>query len=150
MPESYVIFTLNGEEYGIDIIKAQEILRIKGMVINKIPRVPEYISGIINLRGDVIPIMRLKKRFNLSISSEDEKRVIIVKDKKLTVGFLVDFIVEVLYVSEEEMIPPPDDIKLKCQYVDSVVCKGKRMVFILNVNKVIELGTEMETCSNLI
>ena len=144
MPGNYVIFTLNDEEYGIDIVKSQEILRVKGMVINKIPKVPEYISGIINLRGDVIPIMRLKKRFNLSISDENEKRVIIVKDKQLTIGFLVDFIVEVLYVSKEEMIPPPDDVKLKCEYVDSVICKEKRMVFILNVNKIIELRTEME------
>lgn len=150
MSGNYVVFTLKGEEYGIDILKIQEILRVKGMVINKIPKVPEYISGIINLRGEVIPIMRLKKRFNLSISNDNEKRVIIVKDKKLIVGFLVDFIVEVLYVLEEEMISPPDDVKLKCKYVDSVVCKENRMVFILNVNKIIELGTEMEKWPNLI
>lgn len=139
MPGNYIIFTLNGEEYGIDIIKSQEILRVKGMVINKVPKVPEYISGILNLRGDVIPIMRLKTRFKLKPSDENEKRVIIVKDKQLTVGVLVDFIVEVLYVMEEEMIPPPDDIKINCEYVDSVICKENRMIFILNINKIIEL-----------
>lgn len=150
MPGNYIIFTLNGEEYGIDIIKSQEILRVKGMVINKVPKVPEFISGIINLRGEVIPIIHLKKRLDLNSTSENEKRVIIVKDKKLMVGFLVDFIVEVLYVTEEEMLPPPDDVKLKCKYVDSVICKEKRMIFILDVNNVIELGTEMEKCPNLI
>lgn len=149
MPGNYVIFTLNGEEYGIDIINLQEILRVKGMVINKVPKVPDFIKGIINLRGDVIPIMRLKKRFKIDISGEDEKRVIIVKDKKMIIGFLADSIVEVLYVYEEEMIPPPDDVKAKCKYVDSVICKENRMIFVLNINKIIELETEMEICPNL-
>ncbi len=140
---SYVIFTLNGEEYGIDILKSQEILQVKGIVVSKVPTVPKFISGIINLRGEVIPIMSLKKRFDFSKSAEEEKRVIIVEDKKLVVGFLVDFIVEVLSVSEDEMISPPEDIKLKYEYVDSIICKEKRMVFILNINKIIELRTEI-------
>jgi purine-binding chemotaxis protein CheW len=140
---SYVIFTLNGEEYGIDILKSQEILQVKEIVISKVPTVPKFISGIINLRGEVILIMSLKKRFDFSKAMEDEKRVIIVEDKKLVVGFLVDFIVEVLHVSEEEMISPPEDIKLRYEYVDSIIYKEKRMIFILNINKIIERRTEI-------
>lgn len=150
MSQNYVIFKLNDEEYGVDILIAQEIIRIKGMTIHNVPKVPEYISGIINLRGDVIPIMSLKKRFNLVNGNNEEKRIIIVENKKLVFGFLADYIIQVLEINEEEVISPPEDVKLKCKYVDSIICKEKRMIFILNVSKIIELETEMGKCPDLI
>lgn len=146
MSGNYVIFTLNDEIYGIDILNAQEIIRVKGIIISQVPKVPKFISGIINLRGDVVPIIRLKLRFDLIVDGMSEERIIIVEHKKLIVGFLVDSIVEVLYIAQEELSPPPEDVKLKCEYVDSIVCKENRMIFILSTNKIIEVEKEGEDC----
>jgi len=145
----YVIFTLNSEEYCIDILNAKEIMRVKGIVINKIPKMPKFIEGIINLRGDVIPIMNLKTRFSVN-DRKPGKRIIIIENQKLILGFLVDSIVEVIEISEEKVIAPPEDVTTRCEYVDSIVCMENRMIFILNINKVLDLERSEDKWSNLI
>lgn len=150
MPQNYVVFTLDDGEYAVDILKAQEVIILKDITIHRVPKVPIYIRGIINLRGDAIPIMDLKERFEFTNAVNEEKRIIIVENKKLIFGFLADKILEVLEINDEEIIPTTEEVKLRCKYVDAIICKEKRMIFILDISKIIELETELEQCPDLI
>jgi len=101
--KQYVILSLAGEHYGIDILSIQEITRYE--MPTQIPHMPEYMEGIINLRGEIIPVINLRKRFNLESSGvTDESRIIVVNlyDKKA--GLLVDAVSQVTNKAEKAAV----------------------------------------------
>lgn len=131
-----VIFRLSGQEYGIDIFKVNEIVPYSKPT--KIPNSPAYIEGVLNLRGRVIPVVSLKKRFNLEDTGNDERTRIIVANTGGTVaGFVVDEASEVLTI-EKESIEPVSDIvsNINRKYINGV---GKydngRMYILLNFDE---------------
>lgn len=93
--EQYVIFRLNSEHYGVDILSVQEIIRPPK--ITKLPNLPPHVLGVINLRGNLIPIVDLKARFRLENSlSDDEQRILVLRIDGKLMGIQVDEVLEVL------------------------------------------------------
>ncbi|MBF8983533.1 purine-binding chemotaxis protein CheW [Lutibacter sp. B2] len=105
--KQYVIFKLGNEVYGVDIMNVKEITEDKEIVM--VPDVPDFIEGMINLRGNIIPIVNLKKKFNVKSDEINcDTRVIVISIKNQQVGFIVDEASQVLRINEENIEPPPD------------------------------------------
>lgn len=107
----YLTFSLGSEEYGIVITKVREIIGI--MEITAVPHTPDFIKGVINLRGRVIPIIELRMRFNMEVKAYDDRTCIIVVDVPgpngtVQVGMLVDSVSEVINIAPQDIEPPPD------------------------------------------
>ncbi len=100
-----VSFNLGNEEYAVDILKVQEINRM--VEITTIPNAPSYVEGVINLRGKVIPVINLRKKFGFESREMDAHSRIIVVDVGNTVGLIVDSVSEVLRLSSDTVEPPP-------------------------------------------
>ena len=101
-----VTFSIGEEEFGVDILSVQEIIRM--MDITKVPRAPEFVEGVINLRGKVIPIIDLRRRFGLSTRDHDKHtRIIVIEINNMIVGFVVDSVSEVLRIPSSTVEPPP-------------------------------------------
>ena len=108
--DKYLTFNLGGEQYGLEILKVREIIGI--MDITRVPRTPEFIRGIINLRGKVIPIIDLRKKFNMMTIDDTEQTCIIVVDmlfenNLLLMGIIVDSVSEVLDIDSDEIEDTP-------------------------------------------
>ncbi len=107
----YLTFSLGSEEYGVDIMKVREIIGV--MEITSVPHTPEYIKGVINLRGRVIPVLDLRLSFGLEGKEYDDRTCIIVVEVvaangNIMIGMLVDSVSEVVFIEEAEIEPPPD------------------------------------------
>lgn len=106
----YLTFTLDKEEYGIGILKIKEIMGM--MPITSVPKTPDFVKGVINLRGKVIPVVNLRSRFDMEEINDTERTCIIVVEiegssRKLLMGVIVDSVSEVLYIKGEEIEDPP-------------------------------------------
>ena len=106
----YLSFVLGEEEYGLEILKVQEINGMMG--ITRVPRTPDYVRGVINLRGRVIPIVSLRRKFNMPDVEDTDKTCIIVvqvdhAETELTMGIVVDEVSEVLNIKCEQIEPTP-------------------------------------------
>src|SRR5690554_5592647 len=105
-----VVFKLLNEEYGLDITQVQEIVRY--LDITKIPEAPNYIKGILNLRGQVIPVIDLKRRFyQLDSDVSENTRIVVVKIRESIIGIIADEVSEVLRIPEETIEPTPTLLK---------------------------------------
>jgi len=132
-----VVFRLGAEEYGVPITQVQEINRLTKPV--KIPRSPVFLEGIINLRGEIIPVVDLKKRFALEHEGYSEgSRIMIVEIKGLIVGVIVDSVSEVLRLPKGSIEPPPPVIAgITCDYVEGIGKLDKRLLILLNLDKIL-------------
>lgn len=145
-----ITFKVGLEEFGIEIESVREINRLDK--ITSIPRAPSFIKGVMNLRGNVIPVIDLRERFGLEkLEDSESKRVIIVEiDKKLT-GLLVDSVSEVLRVSGRDVESPPEIIEsdVNMEFIKAVgkIDGGERIILIVNVEKILssEEKKELET-----
>lgn len=107
----FLTFTLGHEEYGVPVLKVREIIKV--MDITHVPQVPDYVLGVINLRGKVIPVIDLRQKFGLGLTENTPHTCIIVADVDLAathvmMGIVVDSVSEVLNVSEGEIDATPD------------------------------------------
>lgn len=132
-----VSFRLANEEYGVDIMRVQEII-LTGQ-ITQMPQVPDYICGLINLRGNVIPIVDLRKRFGLTVAKNDENtRIIVVNVADKTIGIVVDAVNEVLRISSEQTEPPPSSIVgIDHSYIRGLVKFDDKLLILLNIDNVL-------------
>ena len=132
-----VTFRLGTEEYSLDILSVQEIIR--HMHLTKVPRTPDFVEGVINLRGRVIPVLDLRKRFGMS--SEDrtnETRIIVVDVDDKTVGLKVDAVSEVLRLPAASVEPPPSIIMgVESEYIKGVGKLDGRLIILLDVAKIL-------------
>jgi purine-binding chemotaxis protein CheW len=104
-----VSFKLGTEEFGVDILDVQEINRMTE--ITTVPQAPEFVEGVINLRGKVIPIVDLRKRVDMGVKEYDkDTRIVVVNIEKNTVGLIVDSVSEVLRIPKSSVEPPPSMI----------------------------------------
>ena len=141
--EQLVTFKIDMEEYGVRIANVQEINRMTE--VTKIPRAPYYIEGIVNLRGNVIPALDLRRLFKLSEKQvTDATRIIIVDFNGKRTGIVVDSVSEVLRFEKSLIELPPDILSsgIDRDYVEGVgkLQDGKRMILILNINKVLNFN----------
>lgn len=138
MEQQLVTFRLDQEEFGIDIMTVQEIIKIPS--ITHVPRAPKYIEGVINLRGNVIPVINLNERFAIRQSAEStDARIIVVQVENKVVGMKVDQVSEVLRLAEDDIEPPPPmAIGVDASYIRGVGKVGERLVALLEVDKIID------------
>lgn len=132
-----VIFKLDQEEYGLDIMKVHGIEKHQSIV--KVPNTPMYIEGIINLRGEVHPIYNLRTRFNLAQKAVDENtKMIIVNSNGTMVGFIVDSVEEIVQIPEDQVELPPKLITgIHRKYITGVAKLEDRMVILLDVDLIL-------------
>ncbi len=133
-----VSFRLANEEYGLNIMDVQEII-LPGE-ITQIPEVPSYIRGIINLRGKVIPIVDLRRRFDLEVSSHSEQtRIVVVNTESgTTFGVVVDAVSEVVRVDANQVEPPPTGLAgLDRSYIRGLLKQEERIMILLNMESVL-------------
>ncbi len=105
-------FTVGNEEFCVDILKVQEIIRM--LEITKIPNAPDYAEGVINLRGRVIPVVDFRKRFNLAEGEQNagnERRIVVVDVAGATIGLIVDKVSHVIKLESDQVSPTPDTVK---------------------------------------
>lgn len=144
MLNQIVIFKLNDEEFCVDIMDVLEIIRMQ--TITKVPDVPSFVEGIINLRGTVIPIIDLKKRLKLKLTDyDDDTRIIIIKINEKSVGFIVDSVTEVLHVENDSIKEAPDIIAgIGKEYIESVVSYDDRLIINLDLEKILTENEKKE------
>jgi purine-binding chemotaxis protein CheW len=137
-----VIFRLAKEEYGLPITKVQEINRL--VPITKLPQTPSFMEGIINLRGRIIPIIDLRKRFQVAMKDYDEEnRIIIVEVSGQTVGIIVDAVTEVVRLPAANIEPPPPAFILDAQYIHGVGKMDDRLLILLDIDKILTSQEEI-------
>ncbi len=133
-----VSFSVDREEYAIPVLKIMEILRMPE--VTRVPNTPTYVEGVMNLRGKVIPLVSLRKRFNLDGSENGRRtRTMVVDVTGELMGFIVDSVSEVLRVAEAEILPPPAAISAGVQQecVSGVINRGERLLIMLDLDKLI-------------
>ncbi|MFW0883586.1 chemotaxis protein CheW [Candidatus Acidulodesulfobacterium sp. H_13] len=135
-----VTFKLGNEEFALDILKVQEINRI--VEITKVPKAPDFVEGVINLRGRVIPIVDIRKKFHLSIKeATKDARVIVVNIMNKTIGLIVDSVSEVLRINSSTIQPPPPLIAgLDSDYIKGVGKLDERLIILLDIDKIFTTG----------
>lgn len=137
-----VIFRLAKEEYGLPITRVQEINRL--VPITKLPQTPSFMEGIINLRGRIIPVVDLRKRFQLNVTEyDDDTRIIIVEVSGQTVGIIVDAVNEVVRLSADSIEPPPPAFVLDARYIEGVGKLDGRLLILLDINKILTAQEEI-------
>jgi purine-binding chemotaxis protein CheW len=131
-------FRLDNEDYAIAITKIQEIILMKP--ITRIPQVPDFIEGLINLRGSVIPIINLRKRFGLAPREvDDETRTIVVNIHDKTVGCIVDAVTQVMRINRDQIQPPPLSVlAVAHQYLSGLARLEDRLLIILDIEKLFD------------
>ncbi len=139
-PKQYLAFNLGSEEYGVDIHKITTIIE-KNVNISRVPKTPSYVKGVINLRGEIIPVISLRLKFGLSDDVFGENtRIIIVKLDDVSAGLLVDSVAEVLLLDEnstENISTIAGDLSL--DYISGVGKHNGRIITLLNLEKLIEI-----------
>jgi purine-binding chemotaxis protein CheW len=144
----YLTFKLNTEEYGLEILKVQEIMKM--VEVTKIPRTPDYVRGVINLRGKVIPVVDLRLKFGMDAKDTTVKTCVIViqvkrNDNTVTMGIIVDEVSEVLDVLSEQIEPSPEfGATVNTDFILGMGKVGKRVITLLDVDRVLS-GGELAT-----
>ena len=135
-----VSFRVADEEFATDIQRVQEIVRLEK--VTKVPHVPRFVEGMVNLRGNVLPVISLRKRFDLEDDTyTDATRVVVVDVKGMRVGIIVDRVSEVMRISMKHIEPAPSIVNSKYgdEYIEGVgkIENGERMVLLLNTEKIL-------------
>jgi len=135
-----VTFHVGNEEFGVEILDVREINRL--MDITRVPHAPDFVEGVINLRGQVIPVVDLRKRFGLEAGSRDkDARIVVVELTDKVVGFLVDSVSEVLRVAGSTVEPPPAMVAgIESEYIEGVVKLEDRLLILLDLQKLLTRG----------
>jgi purine-binding chemotaxis protein CheW len=134
----FVGFRLDGEDYAIAITKIQEIIVMKP--ITRIPQMPAFIEGLINLRGSVIPIINLRTLFGLPVRElDDETRTIIVNVGDRTIGYIVDEVTQVMRIAGEQIQPAPVTITaVSKQHIAGLARLEDRLLIILEIDRLLK------------
>jgi len=129
------VISVGGEEFGLDIARVVEILRAQR--IYRLPQLPSFFSGVINIRQDVVPLVDLRLRFGLSPASRKE-RVVVVRLGSEKVGLLVDSVEEIIDIQPGEESGAPSLVRgLKAAYLNGLAQKGERIIILLNIDSVL-------------
>lgn len=132
-----VSFKIGNEEFGVDILNVHEINKMTQ--ITKVPNAPEFVEGVINLRGRVIPIIDLRTRLGMEKKEQDkDTRIIVVEINKRTVGFIVDAVREVLRIPTSITEAPPDLVTgVNSEFIKSVGKLEDRLLILIDLEKVL-------------
>lgn len=133
----FLTFSLGKERYGIEICHVTEIIGMQ--TITGIPELPDYIKGIINLRGKIIPVMDFRLLFKKEpMEYNDRSCIVVVEIENTSVGLIVDSISEVLAISEENIVPPPKlSFEANRKYIKAIGTVSNLVILILDCNKLL-------------
>jgi len=139
----FLSFTLGDEEYGVTILSVQEIRSWEP--VSKIPNVPNYEKGVVNLRGAIVPIIDLRERFNLEHSEYTNLTVVVVlqavcRGRNRTMGVVVDSVSNVMNIQKNNIQSAPDfGTKVSTEFINGIASVDNRMVMLLDVEKLLKL-----------
>lgn len=127
-------FHVGGEEFGINILRVQEIIRAQQLT--RVPNSPECMEGVMNLRGKIIPVIALRKRFGLEDAPPDKQnRIVVVEIQGTVLGLIVDAVSEVLRIPADTVEPPPRLGLVEREYVAGVGKLGDRLLILLDADR---------------
>lgn len=132
-----VTLTLGSEEYAVDILKVQEINRMKE--ITRVPNSPDYVEGVINLRGKVIPVVNLRSKFGLQERDNDDRsRIMIMDIQGITMGLVVDSVSEVLRIPSSIVEPtPPMASNISTEFIKGIAKLEDRLIILLDIDRLL-------------
>lgn len=135
-----VSFKIGEEEFGVDILSVQEINRMSQ--ITKVPNTPDFIEGVINLRGRIIPVLDLRVKLGLmKLEHNKNTRIVVVELKGQTVGFIVDEVSEVLRIPKNITEAPPAMVGgIDSEYITSIGKLEDRLLILLDLEKILSLS----------
>ncbi len=143
-------FTIGKEQFGVDILMVQEIIR--SAPITSVPNSPDFIEGVINLRGNIIPVIELRKRLNLynKETSEKDSWILILDIDSRVTGFIVDSVTKVMKILESTIEPPPEVVVagLENQYIKGVCEIADTLMILLDFNRILLLD-ELRTLKKI-
>lgn len=140
-------FRIDQEEFGLEILRVQEIIRVQRLT--RVPNSPEFVDGVINLRGKVIPIVGLRRRFGLAdLAHDNQTRIVVVEVNGTVLGLIVDSVSEVLRIPAESVEPPPRLGKIEREYVRGVGKLDNRLLILLDVDRLLS-DTEGASCAQM-
>jgi len=139
MEQQLVIFELADEQYGLDIASVESIIKMQG--ITSVPQAPAFVEGVTNLRGVVLPVIDLRKRFGLAnIDKSKETRIVVVEMGDTTVGMVVDAVTEVLRISSDSIEPPsPLVTTVDSTFITGIAKVEERLIIMLDLGKVLSV-----------
>ncbi len=139
----YLSFTLDNEEYGVDILRVQEIRSWEP--VSRIPNVPHYEKGVVNLRGSIVPIIDLREKLGIKFTDYTPLTVVVVlqtndNNKTRTMGVVVDSVSDVINLDKTKIQDAPDfGAKVSNEFINGLVSVNDRMVILLDVDKLLKL-----------
>lgn len=146
--DKYLTFRIASEDYGIAIANVTEIIGIQS--ITEIPEMADYIKGVINLRGKVIPVMDIRLRFKLPPREYDERTcIVVVEIDGTSVGLVVDTVNEVADIPEEQVEPAPKSKRKGGSYIQGIGKIGQEVKILLDINRIL-YEDELETISQAV
>lgn len=146
--DRYLTFIIGNECYGIEILYVTEIIGIQA--ITEIPELPEYVRGIINLRGKIIPVIDVRIRFKKDTKEYNDRTCIVVVDiKDISIGLIVDSVSEVLTIPEQDIVDPPQVNKVNNRYIRKIGKVGNAVKLLLNCEMLLT-ESEIENIENAI
>jgi purine-binding chemotaxis protein CheW len=139
----YLSFTLDNEEYGVDILRVQEIRSWEP--VSRIPNVPHYEKGVVNLRGSIVPVIDLREKLGIKFTEYTPLTVVVVlqtndNNKTRTMGVVVDSVSDVINLDKSKIQDAPDfGAKVNNEFINGLVSVNERMVILLDVDKLLKL-----------
>ena len=140
--QQLVVFMLNEESYGVDVSAVREIIRLQE--ITRVPRTPEFVEGVINLRGRIIPVVDLRKRFGFAAAEQtQESRIVVVDTVGQDVGMVVDAVTEVLRITGIAVEPPSSVMtQANADYLRGIVQLQERLIILLELGRVLSVAEQ--------
>jgi purine-binding chemotaxis protein CheW len=137
MERQLVIFELANEFYGVDISAVEGIIKMQSITV--MPHAPSFVEGVTNLRGSVLPVIDLRKRFNLpDVGNPKESRIVVADMRGTKVGMIVDSVSEVLRIPEEAIEPPPPMVaSVDSAFIKGIAKMGDRLIILLEISAVL-------------
>ncbi len=136
----YLTFTLDEEQYAVDVVKVREVLEVPKLT--RIPSMPSFMQGVINIRGSVVPVISLRSKFGMAQTERTVDTSIIVmdierNDETLTVGCLADSVQEVIEIDPSSIEPAPHlGTKVETTFISGIGKKGEEFIIILDIDRV--------------
>jgi purine-binding chemotaxis protein CheW len=132
-----VTFRVGGEEFGLDVFTVHEILRHTG--VTPVPKAPRFVEGVLDVRGTLVPVVDLRKRFEVAEARVDEEtRIVLVDFEGERLGLVVDSVTEVLRVPETSILPPPSYVRgLAAEFIRGIVRLENRLIVLVDMDRIL-------------
>jgi purine-binding chemotaxis protein CheW len=135
-------FHVDGEEYGLDVLRVHEIIRVQHLT--RVPNSADFVDGVMNLRGKIVPVVALRRRFGLEpIPFDKQTRIVVVETRGAVLGFIVDSVSEVFRIPADRIEPPPRLGKVDREYVSGVGRLNERLLILLDVDRLMSDSQEL-------